>query len=300
MILVKVLGGKCSQSKKKPQHAMDLDEVEFLGDTVPLEVVRILPFTNLSLISGKSLQKTISIVLKLFHDPTIEENLDEEQGTLEAVELYDEKSREQLIANLDEAINKELTTALDTPAIAKKLKKSDRIHIDHAKDQGLFSTLFTGFYIVFSAAVRKRLKPKLFKEQIEKLGFSKPLEKYVTKIYEKKLLFAPSTATTAAEQAAEEADTKKKTFQEFFAERSKEKWFSHVVDVRWRVDVTISTKDKVRLMKPVIMMQFELNNGELHTFETTAEQFASLRYAVANALKEMQRIEDHHIMKIEN
>jgi len=57
--------------------------------------------------------------------------------------------------------------------------------------------------------------------------------------------------------------------------------FPSVADVRWRVDVTISTTALSRVLKPSVQLQLELSDGELERFEMTAEQLQDLRYDVA-------------------
>ena len=76
-------------------------------------------------------------------------------------------------------------------------------------------------------------------------------------------------------------------------------WFNRLVDVRWRVDVTISSSVMNRVFKPVILLQFELSNGQVKTFEVSLQQFNELRLQVATVLNEMNLVESHPVMKIE-
>jgi len=57
--------------------------------------------------------------------------------------------------------------------------------------------------------------------------------------------------------------------------------FPGLADLRWRVDVTISTSDAKRVMQPSILMQMALANGEQYTFDMPVAQFHKLRYNVA-------------------
>ena len=68
--------------------------------------------------------------------------------------------------------------------------------------------------------------------------------------------------------------------------------------LRWRVDVTISTGQLSRVMRPSILMQMCLSDGRIHTFEVGVEAFHQLRYAVAKALRSMQELERHPIMRL--
>jgi len=67
--------------------------------------------------------------------------------------------------------------------------------------------------------------------------------------------------------------------------------FSRLQDVRWRVDVHISNTVLNRLLKPTVLMQLILQDGQASTFEVSPEKFHDLRYNVAKLLQEMQRME---------
>jgi len=67
-------------------------------------------------------------------------------------------------------------------------------------------------------------------------------------------------------------------------------------DIRWRVDVTISTTGLSRVFLPVIVMQLTLSNGQISTFECPVEVFHRLRYSVAKVLKGMNDLQQNYIM----
>lgn len=77
-------------------------------------------------------------------------------------------------------------------------------------------------------------------------------------------------------------------------------WFNHVVDVRWRVDVTISSSVMTRVLKPVLLIQLELSNGDIKSMELSVQQFHELRLAVATVLNDMHSIHSHPIMQIQD
>lgn len=64
--------------------------------------------------------------------------------------------------------------------------------------------------------------------------------------------------------------------------------FPAVDDVRWRVDVTISTTALSRVLRPSVLLQLQLSDGCLETFALSAEQLQTLRYDVACALRSLQ------------
>ncbi|KAM4020435.1 COMM domain-containing protein 5 [Anomaloglossus baeobatrachus] len=73
-----------------------------------------------------------------------------------------------------------------------------------------------------------------------------------------------------------------------------------VEDMRWRVDVAISTSSLSRALQPSILMQMKLSNGESHRFEVPVSKFQDLRYNVALLLKEMNDLEKKNILKIQD
>jgi len=67
--------------------------------------------------------------------------------------------------------------------------------------------------------------------------------------------------------------------------------FPKVEDLRWRVDVHISNAVLNKLLKPAVLMQMVMKDGDVHTFEVSPEKFHDLRYNVAKLLREMDRME---------
>jgi hypothetical protein len=113
--------------------------------------------------------------------------------------------------------------------------------------------------------------------------------------------------------------------------------FPTLADLRWRVDVTISTSSLNRVLKPTLLFQLTLSDGtittahahahsvrstvrcrdcsnsrrygvcvmnviasagSIRTFELTVEQFHELRFDVARVLKDMGDLENNPILKI--
>ncbi|KAG5843613.1 COMM domain-containing protein 5 [Anguilla rostrata] len=73
-----------------------------------------------------------------------------------------------------------------------------------------------------------------------------------------------------------------------------------VEDIRWRVDVAISTSSLARALQPSILMQMKLTDGSSHRFEVPVSKFQELRYNVALILKEMNDLEKKSILKIQD
>lgn len=61
-----------------------------------------------------------------------------------------------------------------------------------------------------------------------------------------------------------------------------------MVDVTWRVDVTLCTSDAREVMRPSVIVRLRLDDGSEKTFECGLEKFHQLREATATMLNEME------------
>ncbi|XP_075226937.1 COMM domain containing 5 Like Sm protein 4 [Lycorma delicatula] len=57
--------------------------------------------------------------------------------------------------------------------------------------------------------------------------------------------------------------------------------------INWRINIVISSRELGRVLKPVIYMEFKLDNGEVKCIEVPVGKFHLLRQNVALILKEM-------------
>uniref|UniRef100_A0A669CS49 COMM domain-containing protein 5 n=1 Tax=Oreochromis niloticus TaxID=8128 RepID=A0A669CS49_ORENI len=71
-------------------------------------------------------------------------------------------------------------------------------------------------------------------------------------------------------------------------------------ELKWRVDVAISTSSLARALQPSVLMQMKLSDGRFQRFEVPVSKFQELRYNVALILKEMNDLEKRSILKIQN
>ena len=62
-------------------------------------------------------------------------------------------------------------------------------------------------------------------------------------------------------------------------------------DVRWRLDVLISSSSLQVVLRPQLTLQCTLTDGSVHAFHVSKQQFNELRYTAARCLKEMDDIE---------
>jgi hypothetical protein len=139
-----------------------LEDVVFLGDHIPTEVLRILPI--LPHISTRSLSKVISLVVIYL------------TGELD-------KHKQELTIPLNQQLEVELVKAW---ANVKKKKKSEEHHIQYAIKTGLFSVLFTGFFYILRAAIKQRLSMNDIEDQLKKLMLPEAITKLILQSFEKK------------------------------------------------------------------------------------------------------------------
>jgi len=66
-----------------------------------------------------------------------------------------------------------------------------------------------------------------------------------------------------------------------------------IVNVRWRVDVTISSTSLSRVFRPCVLLQLTLSDGSVQQCECSVEKFHELRYAVAKSLKQALDLSVH-------
>ncbi|KAK7496608.1 hypothetical protein BaRGS_00012260 [Batillaria attramentaria] len=74
----------------------------------------------------------------------------------------------------------------------------------------------------------------------------------------------------------------------------------HLVQLKWRVDVAISTSVLNRVLEPSIIMEMTFSDGHTKVFEVPVSQFHQLRYSVAYVLRQMEELEKRSILKIQD
>lgn len=62
-------------------------------------------------------------------------------------------------------------------------------------------------------------------------------------------------------------------------------------ELRWRLDVAISTSSLHRVLRPELTMHCELSDQRTRAFHVSKPRFNQLRYTAAHLLKEMQDLE---------
>ncbi|KAL4631553.1 hypothetical protein GN956_G15564 [Arapaima gigas] len=142
------------------------------------------------------------------------------------------------------------------------------------------SQIVAGMFSLVKGALRlppSSLKQEAFKEELRELRIS---EEFITDF---------ASVVFGNRRAALEATIKGQAPQ-----------LPSMEDLRWRVDVAISTSSLVRALQPSILMQMKLSDGRIHQFEVPVSKFQELRYNVALILKEMNDLEKRSILKIQD
>lgn len=68
--------------------------------------------------------------------------------------------------------------------------------------------------------------------------------------------------------------------------------------MRWRVDVTISSSSLSKVLRPSLILEMTLSDGNIHTFEASVDTFHELRHTVAKLLVDMGGVESNPVLKI--
>ncbi|KAJ8267264.1 hypothetical protein GJAV_G00140500 [Gymnothorax javanicus] len=142
------------------------------------------------------------------------------------------------------------------------------------------SHVIAGIYGLLKEALRlpaSSLKQEVFKEDLRQCGIS---EEYISDFASIVFGNRRTSLQTAAAQQGPRLPT--------------------IEDIRWRVDVAISTSSLARALQPSILMQMKLTDGNSHQFEVSVSKFQELRYNVALILKEMNDLEKRSILKIQD
>ncbi|KAM9795461.1 COMM domain-containing protein 5 [Neosynchiropus ocellatus] len=146
--------------------------------------------------------------------------------------------------------------------------------------QETLSHIVAGMYRVLSEAIRippASLKVESFKETLREMRIP---EEFITDF---------SSVVFGNRRAALEA-----------AAAQNDPHLPRVDELKWRLDVAISTSSLARALQPSLLMQMKLSDGSHQQFEVPVAKFQELRYNVALILKEMNDLEKRSILKIQD
>tara|TARA_B110001452_G_scaffold112526_1_gene93396 strand:+ start:1093 stop:1722 length:630 start_codon:yes stop_codon:yes gene_type:complete len=166
-------------------------------------------------------------------------------------------SIEQLLA----ALQRHIAGAPTTPESFRELQRA--CSLDSQTAGGLFS----GTLWLLRTAMRSALQPKALAVEFADIKvpahFVPPLVAAVTE----------GRAALAAEQQDESLG------------------LPSLQELRWRLDVSISTSSLHRVLRPHLTLQTDLSDGTSHCFYASKERFDELRYTVARLINDMQGAE---------
>jgi len=146
-------------------------------------------------------------------------------------------------------------------------------------DEEAIQSLYPGILIIINKALR------LPKRQLDLESFCADLEEIrIPKKYSS--CFACIFSDDQRERYETEAESNRPRLQS-------------LKNVRWRLDVGISTTSLHRVLEPSILMRLETSKDEKCEFEISKEKFHELRYSVAQVLDNMQQLEKRSVFKVE-
>eukprot|EP00939_MAST-03C_sp_MAST-3C-sp1_P000067 g67.t1 len=137
-----------------------------------------------------------------------------------------------------------------------------------------FHAVHTSFITILRAGFRERHKRKKLEDDMKAMNFPEYASEGFVNIFSKR-------------RGSMESIAKTETFR-----------YPTLKNLKWRVDVTISTSSLSRVLKPSVLMEMSLSDGSIKTFEMQIDQFHQLRYNVAKVLKYMRGLESRAIMRL--
>jgi len=143
------------------------------------------------------------------------------------------------------------------------------------KTASLLPPLFTGLYYILRAAIRTKVAQEDFQKDLGEIKFPPVFAQDLGRVLNKSRALLESVAI------------------------SKRIHYPTISNLKWRVDVVISTSFLSRIISPVVLMEVTSSDGRVRTFELPIERFHELRYNVAKVLKDMEDLEQIPILKID-
>eukprot|EP01100_Stratorugosa_tubuloviscum_P000247 TRINITY_DN104_c5_g1_i1.p1 TRINITY_DN104_c5_g1~~TRINITY_DN104_c5_g1_i1.p1 ORF type:complete len:205 (-),score=91.83 TRINITY_DN104_c5_g1_i1:94-708(-) len=141
--------------------------------------------------------------------------------------------------------------------------------------QRAFAALYTAIYFILRFAIRNKVKIEDFEATLTLLELPPPFIADLKKAYQAS---RPTIESLAIERRARQPQ---------------------LTQLKWRIDVIISTNLLNRAMKPLIMLQIYLDDGSIKTFEISIDKFHELRFNISRILRDLDDLEKLPILKIE-
>ena len=140
-------------------------------------------------------------------------------------------------------------------------------------DAAKLGAVFTGLEWLLRTCIRCSLKPKALHDELTECRVHAPfVEPLVAAINQGRAELAPSHLTQLEDDAALRGRLDLPTLD----------------NLRWRLDVVISSSALQVVLRPQLTVQCTLSDGSAHAFHVSKQQFNELRYTAARCLKEME------------
>eukprot|EP00033_Pygsuia_biforma_P001824 GCRY01002039.1.p1 GENE.GCRY01002039.1~~GCRY01002039.1.p1 ORF type:complete len:212 (+),score=16.73 GCRY01002039.1:111-746(+) len=142
---------------------------------------------------------------------------------------------------------------------------------------------FYGFFLILRAAVRAKITKAELKSDLEELK--------------------PAIRADLASDLCSLYDKSRNLLSEHFESNLHSYNSTLSLDqLRWRVDVAISTSALTKVLTPSVVFELKMRQSPLFTesvtLEASVEQFQQMRFAVAKILREMQDLEKRQVFQM--
>lgn len=169
-------------------------------------------------------------------------------------------------ALLEDAVRYFKTGAMDEAMWQRGAIKGARgLDLEAAKD------VFTGCYKILRAGCRAQMTPEALEADLVDLKVPPPI------VADIQAAVADCQGTAGTQRMGRNLTSTAQS--------------KRLVQLKWRVDVTMYTNKMLRVRKPSILLQFHFDDGSIKLAECSVERFQDLRYNVARQLKEIRQIE---------
>lgn len=148
-----------------------------------------------------------------------------------------------------------------------------------------FGVIYTGLYEILHVALKRKIKQSAFTSHLRLMNTPEDAVIPLSKVYS---------------QLLQDAKSKYSIVDANLIPLNTCKWLPKLANLKWRIDITISSGSLSRVMRPNILFQMILCDGRIKTFEVSIEQFNQIRYGIAKLLFDMQTLDRHPILKIVN
>lgn len=162
---------------------------------------------------------------------------------------------------------------LDNKNYSEILSQHEQSIIE-AKELERFQILFSTLYVLINDLVRHKVKPQSIHDEL--LKYHMPGH-FIEEIINTIRIYRVKIEMSRIERPI---------------------GFPRLTKFTWRINMKMSSNLLSRIMKSCISMRMFFTGGDVRTFECSVEKFQSLRYDIAKALNEIQKLERHPMMRI--